>query len=95
MEDTSSTNQVTSQTTLFHEVLRALLRCLGLETGFHPNPISCPKEEDDHNGHASKKEAGSPPSPSPTTGYSDQPADPPSTTETVSQWSSSDCSLHS
>ncbi|XP_039039699.1 uncharacterized protein LOC120177740 [Hibiscus syriacus] len=79
MEDTSSTNQVTSLATRFHEAVRALLRCLGLETGFHQNPSSCPMEEDDdgkvdNNRHSSEKEAGSTP-----TGYSDPPADPPST----------------
>ncbi|XWS15342.1 hypothetical protein CRYUN_Cryun35bG0088400 [Craigia yunnanensis] len=52
MEDTSSTKEVTAQGTpvyypwSFHEVIRAILRCLGLETEFQQNP-SCPKKEDD------------------------------------------------
>ncbi|KAL4332012.1 hypothetical protein GQ457_07G020230 [Hibiscus cannabinus] len=84
MEDTSSAKELTSHATpfyfptSFHGVIRALLRCLGLETGFQQNPISCPNDDDTQ--HASQKEAGS--TPSPTTDYSDPPADPPSTTVT-------------
>ncbi|XVE60840.1 hypothetical protein DITRI_Ditri05aG0159000 [Diplodiscus trichospermus] len=54
MEDNSSTKEVTAKGApvyypnpwSFHEVIRAILRCLGLEPEFHQNP-SCPKKEDD------------------------------------------------
>ncbi|XVF63228.1 hypothetical protein PTKIN_Ptkin09bG0071000 [Pterospermum kingtungense] len=53
MEDhTSSTKEVAAKGApvyypwSFSEVIRAILRCLGLEPLFHQNP-SCPKKEDD------------------------------------------------
>ncbi|KAE8666500.1 hypothetical protein F3Y22_tig00112498pilonHSYRG00254 [Hibiscus syriacus] len=53
------------------EVVRALLRCLGLETGVQQNSTSCPKKQDDHN----HQHQGST-----TDDYSDPPPDPTSTT---------------
>ncbi|GMI90561.1 hypothetical protein HRI_002725400 [Hibiscus trionum] len=99
MEDSSSssTKEVASHgsgtpfsyPSCFHELIRALLSCFGLQ-----NPISCPKQEGDDDGkvdnnqHVSLEEAAS--APSLTTGSTldppstvvDPPADPPSTTAT-------------
>ena len=92
MEDTTSTEETAQGTPVyyrwsFHEVIRAILRCLGLETEFQQNP-SCPKKEDDgkvnNNQSGGQEEGADPPS---TIDYSDPPskvtdpaADPPSTT---------------
>ncbi|KAK6246513.1 hypothetical protein SCA6_009603 [Theobroma cacao] len=103
MEDASSTREVTAQATpgyypwSFNEVIRAILRCLGLENEFHQDPSS-PKKEDDGtvNGNTQagclespvvSPEAGADPpsttdqSDPPRTVTDDPPADPPSTTE--------------
>ncbi|XVF29929.1 hypothetical protein REPUB_Repub16aG0013200 [Reevesia pubescens] len=100
MEDTnSSTKEVTAQETpvyhypawYFHEVVRAILRCLGLEETHEIQ--SCPKKEDDTKVNnirpryqASAEEGAA--DPASTTDYSDPPstvtnsaADPPSTNE--------------
>ena len=90
MEETSTTKEVTAQGTpvyypwSFHEVIRAILRCLGLEPKFHQNP-SCPKKENDGKVNtiqasgcqespvASSEEGPNPPSSS-TTDYIDPPS---------------------
>ncbi|XVE55069.1 hypothetical protein DITRI_Ditri03aG0131400 [Diplodiscus trichospermus] len=82
MADNSSKKEAWS----FHEIIRAILRCLGLETEVQQNP-SCPKTADDgkvkSNQPGSQEVATDPPS---NTEYSDPPstvpdpaADPPST----------------
>ncbi|MBA0577323.1 hypothetical protein Golob_024976 [Gossypium lobatum] len=92
MEDTSSAKEVTLQGTpayyfpkSFHEVVGAILRCLGLETGFQQNPNPCPKKEDNskanHNQPISPKENADPPSSTdnsdPSTTVIEPPAGPP------------------